>query len=530
MLTPYMKNNTGFEACSPEEVGITSASVISFFEETKRRGMNIHSFMLLRHGKVAAQGWSHPYAPQRPCHLYSFSKSVAATAVGFAIAEGLLSEKSRVAGFFPRRIGENADPRLYSMTVGHLLNMTSGAVLFNEATMNLHSDWVEHFLNAPLLSFPGDKFVYNSLNTYMLSAILRRVTGVGLVDYLMPRLFEPLGIERPEWLCCPLGIECGGWGLSLKTEDMAKLCQLYLDDGVWRGVRLLPEGWAAAAGANHADTSTDDKFSDNIHNRSGYGYQFWLNAGGDSYRADGMFGQYGIIMPEKDVVIIVTAGVPEQIRVLDVLWDTVIPAIDSIPEGTAPGGDYAELCAVCGGLAQERPVGCMRRRVRERSISHKKYAFPMNSASMLPLAVRYLECLPMLGIDWMQFDFGDDVSSILWYEDGEEHRLDFSFDGKHTAGVIGIGKRQMPVEVYAAWLTEKRLELDICLIQTPHTVRAVFSFEGESATVVFDETPSIKDSMKMLAGLTSLTRTRSERFAVVMGKILQPLTGTVSEE
>ena len=529
MLVRYMRNHTDFEMTTPEESGITSASIINFIEKAEKLGLGMHSFMLLRHGKVAAQCWWKPYGPEHPQHVYSFGKSVTATAVGFAINEGLLSLDDRVVSFFPRRVGENADARIYSMTVRHLLNMTSGAVLVNEATMQLHVDWVQWFLNTPLMSFPGDKFVYNSLNTYMLSAILRKVTGVGLVDYLMPRFFEPLGIERPEWEKCPLGIECGGWGLSLKTEDMAKLCQLYLDDGMWHGQRILPEGWAAQVRRVHTDTSTDDKFS-HQQNRAGYGFQFWLNSDGESYRADGMMGQYGLIIPKKDVVIVTTAGMPEQMRILDLLWDNVVQCIDSIPEGTKPGADYDELCGICENLALSHPEAVMRSRSAERMYSGRKFVFPMNSSSMIPVAVRYLYDLPMLGIDDICFDFGDDVSTMTWHEDGVDHTVSFNFDGEYTADSITIGSRTVPVMVYAAWTEEDTLQIDIRLIRTPHMLSAKFRFDGDSLIYTFDEDPSLNDSLKMVMGLTSVTRPVSEQFAKAIARMLLPLTGKLMEE
>ncbi len=525
MLQRYMKGSF-FEKITPEEVGITSASVINMLEQAEKLGLRLNSFMLLRHGRAAVQCWWKPYAPEYPQHVYSFGKSVTSTAVGFALSEGLLSLDDRVASFFPRRVSDAADARVYSMTVRHLLNMTSGAVLFNEATMQLHSDWVQRFLNTPLMSFPGDKFVYNSLNTYMLSAILRKVTGVGLVDYLMPRLFEPLEIERPEWDKCPLGIECGGWGLSLRTEDMAKLCQLYLDDGMWRGRRILPEGWVSQACSRHTATDTDDKFS-HEQNRAGYGFQFWLNSDGVSCRADGMMGQYGIIMPEKDVVIVTTASVAEQMKIFDLLWDTIVSCIDSIPEGSRPGADYDELCQRCEQLATPVPQAVLRSRTAEQQYSGMVFTFPRNISSMVPLAVRYLYDMPMMGIDELRFDFGDDSSYMTWHEDGSDHRLCFTFDGEYTDDLLCIGNRNIPVKVYAAWTAADTLQINIRLIQTPHMLCAMFRFSDDIVTCTFEEDPSINDSLKMVIGLTSITRPVSERFARVLERSRIPLTGRI---
>lgn len=528
-LVSFMKNYTDFDTCAPEEVGITSASVLNLIDRAQKCGLHLHSFMLLRHGKAAAQCWWKPYSPEIPHHLYSFSKSITATAVGFALAEKKLKLDDRVISFFPRRIGDTADPRIYSMTVEHLLCMTSGAVLFNEATMHLHTDWVEWFLNAPLFSFPGDKFVYNSMNSYMLSAILRKVTGVGLVDYLMPRLFEPLGIERPDWYKCPLGVECGGWGLLLKTEDMAKFAQLYLDGGKWKGKQILPEGWSENASALHTRTDTDSKFTSNPHSRSGYGYHFWLNDGGDSYRADGMMAQYGIILPKKDTVIITTAGTADQMKVLDLIWDTVIPYIDAIPEGSMPGADYDELCRVSNHLALPSPAAIIRSRGIEDRFSGKRFGFSENVSSFVPLAIRYLYEMPPLGIDWVQFDFGDDISTMKWHEDGHCCRVDFRLDGEYCSGELPLGQRTVPVVTKGAWTAADTLEVDIRFIRTPHMLRAIFRFSENTLSYSFDETPTVEDSIKTVLNFISGIRPVSSHLAKAANRILTPIIGKPCE-
>lgn len=524
MQTLFMQNHTDFEQATPEQAGVTSASIINMINVAERKKLGMHSFLLLRHGRVAAQLWWKPYAPEHPQHIYSFGKSVTATAVGLAVGEGLLGLDDRVTSFFPRRAGNNLDARMYTVTVRHLLSMTSGVVIANEATMQLHVDWVSWFLSTPLMSAPGEKFVYNSMNTYMLSAILRKVTGVGLVDYLMPRLFEPLGIERPEWEKCPMGIECGGWGLSLKTEDMAKLCQLYLDDGVWKGKRLLPENWVKQAGCLCAETVGDDKF-DHPQNNAGYGFGFWMNRDGCSYRADGMMGQYGLIIPDKDAVIITTAGTPDQMQILDLVWDNIVMQMDSIPEGSQAGEEYDELCALSEHLELSRPEPQKRSRETEQKYSGKQFAFSMNLCSMVPMAIRYLYELPMLGIDKMGFDFGEEISSLTWHEDGVDHSISFTLDGEYTADSVSVGGRTSPVMSCGAWTSPDTLEVYIRYIHTAHMLKANFRFAGEILTYSFDEDPPINDSLKMVIGLTSLTRPVSGQFAKVISKRLQPING-----
>ena len=502
-----------FETSTPEELGITSASILNLLDTIRQRNINIHSLMIVRHGKTAAAMWWKPYCPEQPHQLYSFSKSVTAAAVAIAAAEGKLSLSDRVASFFPRIIDRDADERVYSMTVEHLLTMTSGAVAQNEVTMHGHTNWVSWFLNTPLNAFPGERFVYNSLNSYMLAVILRKVTGEGLVDYLMPRLFEPLGIERPTWDTCPMGIECGGWGLYLTTGDMAKFCQLCLDDGVWNGVRLLPEGWAANAGSGHVLTGTDSKLNDSPHRTCGYGHHFWCNSDGSSWRADGMFGQFGIIMPEKDLVVVTTAGHAAQMELLDVLWEDFLPCIDTIPEGTQPGTDYDELCGIAGELTTSRPVQTARNLQREQLLNGVEHAFPINNHSVLPLAMRYLHRVKNLGVARLRLDFGDDRSTLCWTEGGTEHCIPFALDGSFCECTLTCAHRTYPAVTCAAWTAPDTLEIDVRLIRTAHMTRLLLTFDEEGITCAFDEDPALERMLEMLFELARPIRPVSRRMA-----------------
>ncbi|MBE6752881.1 MAG: serine hydrolase [Ruminococcaceae bacterium] len=519
---------SGLETRSPEWAGITSASLLNLIDEAKNRNIHLHSLMVLRHGKVLTQLWWKPYAPDIPHHLYSFSKSVTAAAVGFAIDEGLLSLDDRIIKFFPRRVGEGADSRIYSVTVRHLLTMTSGIVLSNEATMFTRNDWVEWILNTPLIFFPGDKFVYNSLNSYMLSAILRRVTGMGLVEYLTPRLFEPLGIPVPNWDKCPLGIEAGGWGLSLRTEDMAKFCQLMLDDGCWNGRQILPEGWAQEAGRKQADSSVDSKLRDCPDCSSGYGYQFWMCRDG-SFRCEGIMGQFGLVMKKLDMVIVTTASRSDHLDILDLLWDVFIPYVDIIPEGTAPSSDYDELCAVAKTLEMPTPVPIQRRREVESAVTGQTYSLAGNFASLLPLAVRYLHSLPPLGIDALRFDFDDEQCTLSWREDGGDKQLPFRLDGGYCRSTLVYGGKELDTVTCAAWTAPDTLEVYIRIIRTPHMQRARFRFDKDKVIYSFNEEPTLEEYAKTILDFIKPVRGVSPRLAKLADKITLSVTGTMEK-
>ncbi len=232
---------------APEAQGIASSAVLAFVEAADRNLRELHSFMLLRHGQVVAEGWWSPYGPQDPHMLFSLSKSFTATAAGLAIAEGLLSLEDAVLPFFPDD-APAAQPshNLAAMRLRHLLSMSTGHTLPSLRARNAPSVscWAAAFLEQPVEHAPGTHFIYNSGATYMISAIIQKVTGTTVQEYLRPRLFAPLGIRADvPWENCPRGINTGGWGLSLRTEDIARFGQLYLQDGVWNGQRLLPEGW-----------------------------------------------------------------------------------------------------------------------------------------------------------------------------------------------------------------------------------------------------------------------------------------------
>src|SRR5207253_569498 len=192
--------------------------------------------------------------------------------------------------------------------------------------------WTKIFLAHPVPHKPGTHFLYNTAGTYMQSAIVQKTTGMTVLDYLRPRLFEPLGIENPTWEASPQGISAGGYGLSIRTEDIAKFGQLYLQKGKWQGQQLVPESWVEAATARQASNGSNPKSDWD----QGYGYQFWRCRHG-AYRGDGAFGQYCLVMPEQDAVIAITSGVKNMQAVLNVIWDKLLPALQAqeLPANTA---------------------------------------------------------------------------------------------------------------------------------------------------------------------------------------------------
>jgi CubicO group peptidase (beta-lactamase class C family) len=292
--------------------------------------------MMVRHGKVIAEGWWHPYRADLRHTMYSVSKSWTSTAVGLAAQEGLLSVEDKVISFFPDQLPDSVSPYLAQLRLKDLLSMSAGQEPDPTSLVARDTNWVSSFFRVPIQHEPGTLFLYNTLATYMVSAILQKVTGQEVVDYLKPRLFDPLMINSADWETDPQGITVGGWGLRVKTEDMAKLGQLYLQQGKWNGKQLLPEAWIAkATSAVIVDSAPylpeDQKARSDW--AQGYGYQFW-RCRNNSYRADGAFGQFIIVMPEQDVVIVMTSETPDMQGELNLVWQYLLPAITSeqLPE------------------------------------------------------------------------------------------------------------------------------------------------------------------------------------------------------
>ncbi|SEC49456.1 serine hydrolase [Paenibacillus sp. GP183] len=307
---------------SPELQAIASDAVVRFLKAVQKQGLELHSFILVRHDCVVAEGWWAPYAPERPHMLFSLSKSFASTAIGLLAEEGRISLDDKVISFFPEDTPSDVSSNLASMAIRHLLMMGTGHAQDTAGPMQETDHWVRGFLQLPVEHEPGTQFVYNSGATYLLSAILQQITGQTLLDYLQPRLLKPLGIDGATWESCPRGINFGGWGMKVKTEDIAKFGLLYLHKGQWDGKHLLPEAWVEEATSkqisNGPSTSTDWV--------QGYGYQFW-RCRHNAYRGDGAFGQYCIVMPEQDAVLAITSGVSDMQAVLNAVWEHLLPAM-----------------------------------------------------------------------------------------------------------------------------------------------------------------------------------------------------------
>ena len=316
----------------------------SYLQAVADSSEQLHSIMVLQHGKVLEE---HFFVPDTAHILNSVSKTFTATAVGFAIREGLLSLEDRMVDLFPESVPDNASDTLKRITIRHLLTMNTGhGKAPTDDVRYKDCDWIREFMGWPIAYEPGTCYCYNSIATYVLSAAVQKVTGQKVVDYLEPRLWVPLGIEKPYWQESPAGINTGGWGLYLKTEDLARMGLCLLQGGKFRGRQVIPADWvremsaaqvsSVNAGVNErqvAEIRQDpanpfyDYFDPEQNDwQQGYGYQMWRCRHG-AFRADGANGQYILILPDQDAVIVTTAHIPNMRQELNLIWDHILPAL-----------------------------------------------------------------------------------------------------------------------------------------------------------------------------------------------------------
>ncbi len=440
---------------TPEAQGVSSPAVLSFVEAIDRVD-TMNSFMLVRHGRVVAEGWWLPYRAEAPHSLYSLSKSFTSTAVGLAIAEGKLSLDDAVLKFFPDEAPPEPSKNLQAMRVSDLLRMSTGQQ--TEPPRTAKESWTKTFLAHPVPFKPGTHFLYNTSATYMQSAIVQKSTGQTVLDYLRPRLFEPLGIEGPTWEMSPQGIATGGYGLSIRTEDIAKFGQLYLQKGKWHDKQLIPAAWVEAATARQTSNGSNPESDWD----QGYGYQFWRCRNG-AYRGDGAFGQFCIVLPEQDAVIGITSGVKEMQPILDLVWEQLLPAMKS---STLPPDDEAEqkLQQKLQGLTVRLPES-MSEHVK---VSGKKYVFPGNDSKLETIS--------------LERDPGDGHETLVTRIDGVEQRI-VCGSGNWQEGRLAWGTMPRQAAATAGGWSNDTFTAKICFYETPFIVTIRLKFAGDDATL-----------------------------------------------
>ena len=531
-----------FVRATPESQGISSDLFTALLRELDAsKDTEMHHFMALRHGKVICECNFAPY-PKGMWHItHSMCKSITGMAIGMLIEEGKLKLNENIYDIFSDHM--NAFSKIFRpvITVENLLTMTSG-VTFNESGIVSGNDWLGSFLNASVNGKPGTEFQYNSLNTYVLSAIVTKRTGETLTEYLTPRLFGPLGITKYYWETCPKGITKGGWGLFLCAEDMAKLGQLYLQKGKWNGQQLVSEYWIEISTARHLKTQNDTY---------GYGYQLWMEQRPGSFEYNGMLGQNVIIYPDMDMVLVTNAGNKEMFQ--DCIMLNIIrkyfpvnyhPA-DVLPENPL---SYSLLKRLCGELengennnnrSTSLRGGWKRNVVSRRKHSDKKYSYRISAAvdrpsdhhsfmravsgrtyvmeqqniGIAPLFVQVFHNNMTDGISEISFTYDAGNFWISFTEGEVIHKLPVGF-GKAADGCVDLHGEHYLVATLGEFARDENdipvLKLEVTFIEECVKRKAhIFFHEDNGIEIRWNETPGKK---MILAGLSSITEELSGNF------------------
>jgi len=467
---------------TPEAEGVSSTDLIRFLDAVAESTHELHSVMVLRHGKVITEGWWSPYQADLTHALYSTSKSFTAAAIGFAVAEKRLTVDDNVITFFPHDLPERVSPYLSELEIKDLLTMSVGHQTDPTGPVSSQANWVKAFLATPIVHTPGTKFVYNSVATYMLSAIVQKVTGDTVLDYLTPRLFEPLGIQGVDWETDPSGINTGGWGLRVKTEDMAKFGQLFLDKGMWQGSQILPAAWVEEASSlkiiQNPEATDDQKASNDW--LQGYAYQMW-RCRHNAYRADGAYGQFIVVMPELDAVVAITAETGDMQSELNLVWTHILPAMQA---GTLPADPTAlkHLNDKLASLKLPQPKGGTSS--QESKISGKTFVFEANEKGVGRITVTFDNdhCQLVMHTDKGEFPFR--FGRGQWQE-GETLRF-----GPYLVSGARHNREGLPPFKVAGsygWPHDNTLELMIRYIESPHTETLRCRFEGHQMHVEIED-------------------------------------------
>ncbi|MCL6603717.1 MAG: beta-lactamase family protein [Paenibacillus sp.] len=451
----------------PEDQGISSEAISNFLNSLPNNKLDLHSFMLVRHGHVVAEGWWSPYGSDLPHMLFSLSKSFTSTAMGLAVSENLLSLDDLVISFFPEDVPDVISEHLAKMSVRHLLMMGTGHITDTMDAIIEREDgnWIKAFLSVPVEKNPGTHFLYNTGATYMLSAILQKITGITLLDYLEPRLFTPLGIKDPAWETCPRGINTGGFGLSVRTEDIAKFGQLYLQKGIWDNQRILTEDWINEATSKQISNGDggESEWS------QGYGYQFW-NCRHGAYRGDGAFGQFCMVLPEQDVVIAITSGTNDMQGVMNAVWEHLLPAMKEgsivVEDATEAAANLAiQLNSLAMDPPQLQPSSSM-----EDVLNGKVYSLDENEQKLVSISISFTSSEAKFIIHNLHGEQVIHSGRGVWVE---SHAKILDNTQNHIMSSF-------------TWKAEDTFQLTLLFIETPYCITINLKVDGNNIQLTYD--------------------------------------------
>lgn len=477
-----------FPRTTPESVGIPSASIEWLLDRLEEGWTEPHGLMIMRHGMVCAEGWWAPYATGIRHGLQSHTKTYAATAVGIAYTEGLLKLTDRIVDIFADEIPENPSENLKKLTVRDVLCMGCGM----DTMPRPSKDWIREFLATPVNHVPGTTFMYNSTGSTFLGAIVRKLTGLGLHDYLKPRLFDKIGIdaENLRWITMPDGMEIGGGGLFATTEDNLRLMKLYADGGVWEGERILAEDYVKLATSKQNDSATERAVNPPAEdNFVGYGFQIWMCRPKGVYRADGAMGQFTIVFPERDMLLAITenasgstGGAMPQ-KALDTIWEWLdsLPRAEteSLPEDPEASAHLARRMQMLALPAPRRsPESPLQEKINGSTYAVTDGYFALSDAGM----VRFMsgEDRPG-GAKALSLTFAENACTLTCLVDGKPQSLTAAMDGTRLRNELP----GMPSIALCSgcWEADNVFRLRLRMVETCNETSITFTFSGDQARV-----------------------------------------------
>ena len=488
-----------FERVTPESVGISSAGIARFLDSLETGYTEMHGLMIMRHGKVCAEGWWTPYAPGLHHMCASLTKTYMGTAIGIAIGEGLLKLDDHLTAIFPEYMPEHPGPYFDELTVRHVLTMGTGMTGFPSQEGN----WVKNFIAQPLTYKPGTAYFYNSVGSTFLGKIILKLTGKDVFTYLGEKLFDKIGIDKKniDHGIAPEGQDMWAWRTVSTSEDNLRLMKLYANGGVWEGERILPEEYVAlATTCQNASASEEKNNPGAADNYVGYGYQMWMCQWPGAYRADGAAGQFSIVIPDKDMIISINENAAKPQQTLDNVWAFLRDAVADEP--------LAEDEAACAAL---------RRRMATLAIPAPKFApySPCKEGASGAYRVESgsfdLYCSGMMApgaspAERFRIEFGAMDGRICWQSrDRTGCTVEFSMDGSRRFNRFA-SPWQFADQCWAGgWWAGETFHLELLWPENNSSRKLAFVF-GDGCVTVQEE----KRGMPGVPGGLSETKARKE--------------------
>ncbi|MDL2327756.1 beta-lactamase family protein [Ruminococcaceae bacterium OttesenSCG-928-A11] len=532
---------------TPEETGLPSAALERFYRAVAAIPQcNAHALMVVHRGHVVSEGYFAPFRKGVWHVTHSLCKTFTGTAVAFAIEEGLFGLDDPVARFFPEA-GRFVSKRHKAITVRHLLCMQSG-ITFNEISQAAQGDWLKGIFSSPVAFEPGSAFVYNSMNSYLLSALVCKTSGMGLVDYLTPRLFEPLGFGPVAWEKSPEGYEKGGWGMYILLEDMAKFGQLYLQDGKWetggRMAQVLPVGWVATA--TQMQTQSDREL--------GYGCHCWVDAADTGYTMNGMFGQYITVFPRQQMVIVMNAGSP-RLLANSAAYDAFngfVSALGELPETLPPApGAFSALARTLAGLkfrqaapgtTPPKPLPRGKRPPRAQrwaaagpaaagagqsaldAFCGTTWRFGKNKGGILPVIAQVMNNNLSAGVRALHLRRQPQKLTLLWEEGDVTFAVPIGIEGRYEECRLQVGEENFLAAAAAKIAQDEDgedvLVIELCLLEYSSFRRIKLSRRGENLLLRLDEEPSLEAAIAAAAAQDDANQANPKKASAGFGDVV----------